>query len=356
MIGSLSVYRGKKIFVTGHTGFKGSWLISWLHTLGAEIKGYALAPEHSNGIYSVIGGNSLCNSIIADIMDEEKLTSEIVAFKPDFIFHLAAQPLVRLSYKKPVQTFGTNVTGTAHILNAVRSLDNPCSVVIITTDKVYENREWTYPYREVDALGGYDPYSASKACAEIVVSSFRQSFFNAGDFNTHKKAIASARAGNVIGGGDWSDDRIVPDIIRSLTAGKKINVRNPHAIRPWQFVLEPIYGYLLLGSAMSVEPEKFGGAFNFGPYSTDFMPVGQLVENAIRHWGSGEAEFPANENQPHEAGILKLDISKAIDTLNWTPKLSSSEAIEWTINWYKMAKDRCKSYTFDQIAAYHLLQ
>lgn len=355
MVQNLTIYKDKRVFVTGHTGFKGSWLISWLHLLGAEIKGYALAPENENGLYNVIQGDTLCNSVIADIRDEQRLTKELLEFKPDVVFHLAAQPLVRLSYKMPTYTFETNVSGTANLLNAIRLLDNPCSVVIITTDKVYENHEWTYPYREVDALGGYDPYSASKACTEIVVNSFRQSFFNTDDFAAHKKSIASARAGNVIGGGDWSEDRIIPDIIRSLAEGRKIGVRNPHAIRPWQFVLEPIYGYLLLGLALSTNPEKFSGAFNFGPFPNDFLPVEQLVKKSIECWGSGEFEFSENSAQPHEAGVLKLDISKAIDLLKWTPKLKSAEAINWTIEWYKKALDQSKTFTFDQITAYQLL-
>lgn len=355
MSGILSIYNGKRVFITGHTGFKGSWLMSWLHLLGAEIKGYSLAPEYSEGIYNIVQGSNLCSSIIADIRDEQKLINEITAFKPDFVFHLAAQPLVRLSYKKPTETFETNVMGTANLLNAIRLLDKPCSVVIITTDKVYENHEWTYPYREIDTLGGYDPYSASKACTEIVVNSFRQSFFNIKDLPSTTKSIASARAGNVIGGGDWSEDRIIPDIIKSLRAGTKVGVRNPLAIRPWQFVLEPIYGYLLLGAALTSDPAKFAGAFNFGPYPNDFLPVGQLVKQSIQHWGSGETDFPENKDRLHEAGILKLDISKAIDLLKWTPKLKSAEAIEWTIDWYKKEREQSKSFTFDQITAYQSL-
>jgi CDP-glucose 4,6-dehydratase len=353
MTENLSIYKDKKVFVTGHTGFKGSWLISWLHLIGANIKGYALAPENKNDLYHIINGDRLCNSVIADVRDEQRLTQELLAFKPDFIFHLAAQPLVRLSYKKPTETFATNVTGTANLLNAIRLLDNPCAIVIITTDKVYENQEWNYPYREVDALGGYDPYSASKACTEIVVNSFRQSFFNPNEFAKHKKSLATARAGNVIGGGDWSEDRIIPDIIRSLNQGSKIGVRNPLSIRPWQFVLEPIYGYLLLGSALSTDPKDFSGAFNFGPSPNDELSVEELVKHAINSWGSGTYEFPEQKNQPHEAEILKLDISKAIKLLGWKPNLDSSEAIRWTIEWYKQIKN--SNFTFDQIKNYEAL-
>lgn len=350
----LNVFRGKRVFITGHTGFKGSWLVSWLYRLGAEVKGYALAPEHKEGIYIRIDCDSICESIIADIRDGERLSMEISAFQPDFIFHLAAQPLVRLSYKKPVETFDVNVVGTANLLSALNKLNKACSVVIITTDKVYENNEWIYPYREIDTLGGYDPYSASKACTEIVVNSFRQSFFNLNKQDSHQKLIASARAGNVIGGGDWSDDRIIPDIIKYLSADQKVKVRNPSAIRPWQFVLEPLYGYLLLAASLEKNPQKFSGAFNFGPLPNDFLSVGQLVDNAIQVWGSGEFTLPELLNQPHEAGTLKLDISKAIEQLDWIPKLNSQEAIRWCIEWYKYSGD-IREYTFNQIEQFQQL-
>ena len=351
----LNVYRGKKVFVTGHTGFKGSWLISWLSALGAQVKGYALAAESENGIYRKIDGNSICESVIADIRDGEKLKKEINSFNPDIIFHLAAQPLVRLSYSLPIETFDVNVIGTANLLNAVRSLEGKCAIVVITTDKGYENHEWAYPYRETDGLGGYDPYSASKACTEIVVSSFRQSFFNVSNSEIHKKYIASARSGNVIGGGDWADDRIVPDIVKSLRADKKINIRNPNAIRPWQFVLEPVYGYLVLALSLLENPGKFSGAYNFGPLPNDFLSVQALVKQAIDVWQSGHYEVQTFDIQLHEAGILKLDISKAFDHLKWQPKLSSTEAIKWTLEWYKQNDQNVKSYTFDQIRRYQAL-
>lgn len=349
---SLNNFKGKKVFVTGHTGFKGSWLVAWLHLLGAKIKGYALQPEHESGIYQSIHADELCESIIGDIRDEKKLTDEILKFNPDYVFHLAAQPLVRLSYDKPVETFDVNVTGTANLLNAVRQLNGSCTVVVITTDKVYENLEWAHPYREVDALGGYDPYSASKACTELVVSSFRQSFFNTEKISDHGKVVASARAGNVIGGGDWSQDRIIPDIVKSLESGKTVSVRNPHAIRPWQFVLEPIHGYLLLALALDQNPVKHSGAYNFGPQFNDFLPVSALVETALKKWGSGNFEVPKLENQPHEAGILKLDISKAVDHLKWMPRLHSAEAIQWSIDWYKKDRNEKRDFTFDQIKKY----
>jgi len=238
-----NTYKGKKIFLSGHTGFKGSWMLTWLHQLGAEVRGYALTPENENDLYNLINGDKLCNSVIGDIRDKEKLVNTIIDFQPDFIFHLAAQPLVRRSYEMPLYTFEVNVNGTVHLLEAIRNLQKKCTVVIITTDKVYENQETDYAYREDDKLGGYDPYSASKAAAEIVVSSYRNSFFNPADYEKHKKAIATARAGNVIGGGDRAADRIVPDIIHALETGMPVIVRNPYAVRPWQHVLDPLSGY-----------------------------------------------------------------------------------------------------------------
>lgn len=352
----LDIFKGKKVFLTGHTGFKGGWLAAWLHLLGAEVKGYALGPEFDNGIYNTISGDSFCESVIADIRDEIKLDSEINKFNPDIVFHLAAQPLVRRSYAKPTETFDVNVLGTANLLNAIRGLNGKCVVVVITTDKVYENHEWAYPYREVDILGGYDPYSASKACTELVVNSYRQSFYNIANLVEHGKVVASVRAGNVIGGGDWSEDRIIPDIIRSLDSERKIFVRNPKAIRPWQHVLEPLYGYLLLAAELINDPLKFSGAYNFGPYPNDFLSVGELVDRAVEFWGSGQWTSPDAGNQPHEAGVLKLDISKAIDQLNWKPALNSSQAIDWTISWYKKDVVDRMDYTFEQINKYQSLR
>jgi CDP-glucose 4,6-dehydratase len=330
-----SIYKNKKVFLTGHTGFKGSWMLAWLHQLGANVKGYALAPENDSDLYNTIDGNSKNESIIADIRDKQKLENEIISFQPDFIFHLAAQPLVRLSYEIPAETFEVNVMGTVNVLDAVRKLTNHCSVVLITTDKVYENLEWHYPYRENDRLGGYDPYSASKASAELVISSYRNSFFNTNDYEIHHKSIASARAGNVIGGGDWAKDRIIPDIVRALQKNDKIQVRNPLAVRPWQHVLEPISGYLHLGLKMLKEPLKYNEAWNFGPNAEDNLTVGELTYKAIEIWGSGEMLTPKLNGQPHEAGLLKLDISKTVSSLNWKPKWNSETSITKTMQWYK---------------------
>ena len=332
-------FKGKKVFLTGHTGFKGSWLTAWLHLLGAHIKGYSLAPENTNDLYHAINGDVLNQSVIGDIRDAEKLKGEILAFKPDFIFHLAAQPLVRLSYEIPTSTFEINAQGSANLLDAVRFLNNKCIVVMITTDKVYHNIEQHYPYKEDDRLGGYDPYSASKAAAEIIIDSYRKSYFNPAYYNDHGKSISVARAGNVIGGGDWAKDRIIPDIIKALSHGKKIQVRNPLAIRPWQHVLEPLSGYLTLAAKQAVDPVAYTGAYNFGPYITDNLTVKELVEKAINYWGAGEAETYKQEKAVHEAGLLQLDISKAGKELNWHPIWDAGNAIEKTISWYRNLED-----------------
>lgn len=330
-----SYYKDKRVFLTGHTGFKGSWMLQWLHLLGAEIKGYALNPENDQDLFNVINGTILCDSVIADIRDKDRLEKEILDFQPDYIFHLAAQPLVRLSYRIPSDTFAVNAIGTAYVLDAVRKLSKPCVVVLITTDKVYENKEWHYPYRENDRLGGYDPYSASKACAELIISSFRKSFFNTERYAEHKKSIASARAGNVIGGGDWARDRIIPDIVRALSKGESIEVRNPNAVRPWQHVLEPIGGYLHLGTKMVDNPVKYSESWNFGPLAEDTLTVKNLVEIALTIWKSGEYHTPQYSSALHEAKLLKLDISKTINELGWQPKMNASKAIQWTIEFYK---------------------
>ena len=347
----LSYYKGKKVFITGHTGFKGSWLMACLHYAGAKVKGYALAPDY-DGLFKLLSPLQIAESIIADIRDRARLQKEIDSFHPDFIFHLAAQPLVRRSYEIPAETFEVNVTGTANLLEVVSKLPAKCTVVVITTDKVYENKEQHILYREEDALGGYDPYSASKACTELVVSSFRNSFFNTAKYKQHQKAIASARAGNVIGGGDWSNDRIVPDIVRSLQNKEGINVRNPSAVRPWQHVLEPLNGYLLLGALLDSTPALYSKPFNFGPLPEDHLSVKELVETTIKSWGSGNWIDGSDATQVHEAGLLKLDISRAKKELNWTPKLTASQAIEWTINWYKTQVQEQANYSFLQIKEY----
>lgn len=351
----LSYYKGKKVFLTGHTGFKGAWLMNCLQLAGASVKGYALVPEYGNGLFSLTAASSQIESIIADIRDKKRLEDEIVSFQPDFIFHLAAQPLVRRSYEIPAETFEVNAIGTANLLEVVNKLPSKCTVVIITTDKVYENKEQDILYNENDVLGGYDPYSASKACTEIIVNSFRNSFFNIKKYGQHQKAIASARAGNVIGGGDWSIDRIIPDIVRSLQHKKNIVVRNPAAVRPWQHVLEPLSGYLQLAVLLDKEPVSFSTAYNFGPLPGDHLTVKELVTTAIKSWGSGKWTDSSDLSQPHEAGLLKLDISRARKELQWTPKLSASQAIAWTIDWYKLAQNKQADFTIEQINHYFFL-
>jgi CDP-glucose 4,6-dehydratase len=344
-------YKGKRVFLTGHTGFKGSWLLNWLYLLGADIKGYAHAPINDFDLYNVIKGETMCDSITDDILNRNRLVDEIVSFQPDYIFHFAAQALVRLSYQIPSQTFAVNALGTAHLLDAVKLLKNPCHVILITTDKVYENQEWQYPYRENDRLGGYDPYSASKACAELVINSYRNSFFNISDYQQHQKAIASARAGNVIGGGDWAKDRIIPDIVRALKEQKIISVRNPQSIRPWQHVLEPIGGYLHLGTKLADNPVMFSDSWNFGPLLEDNLTVENLVKAALDIWGEGHYESPVQRDQLHEAGLLKLDISKAVNVLRWQPRYNAQTAIRKTLEWYKAYEsgEEIKTFTESQI-------
>lgn len=351
-----NTYKGKKVLLTGHTGFKGAWLLAWLHRLGAQVKGYALAPEQDNDLYRLIQGDTLCDSVIADIRDKEKLAQVVHDFQPDFVFHLAAQPLVRRSYELPLYTFEVNVNGTAHVLEAIRSLHNTCYVVIITTDKVYENHETGQAYKETDHLGGYDPYSASKAAAEIVVSSYRSSYFNPPGFGIHHhKAVASARAGNVIGGGDRAADRIIPDIIRALESGQPVLVRNPASVRPWQHVLEPLSGYLLLGAKLQQDPVRFASAWNFGPKEEDVLTVEELVKEALQVYGSGQYEAPPLTGQPHEAHLLHLDITKALQQMQWQPKWNAAAAIQQTIQWYKDARSTDAAVlTRQQIDQYQL--
>lgn len=346
-------YKGKKVLLTGHTGFKGSWLLTWLHDLGADVYGYSLAPENDNDLYQLIKGDTYCTSTIADIRNLAAFTEVVNNCQPDFIFHLAAQPIVRTSYVDPLYTFDVNCMGTAHVLDAVRKLEKPCSVIIITTDKVYENLEIDYPYKEEDKLGGYDPYSASKAAAEIVVSSYRSSFFHPGKYDQHKKDIASTRAGNVIGGGDRSKDRIIPDIVRAIETNEMLTMRNPNAVRPWQHVLEPLSGYLLLGAKMAAEPGRWSSSWNLGPAMNDSLTVKEVVEEAIAIWGQGRYQVLTTADQPHEAGLLKLDNTKATTQLGWIPKMNSKEAIRKTIEWYKnVTPATAAEYTKAQIHWY----
>lgn len=330
-----SFYQNKKIFLTGHTGFKGSWLLAWISSLGAIVKGYSLKPAYEDCLFNLIKNKIEFESEFADIRDKERLEKSILEFQPDIIFHLAAQPLVRRSYQIPSETFEVNVVGTCNVLEAVKKMEKKCTIICITTDKVYENKEQFYHYKEEDTLGGYDPYSASKAACEIAINSFRNSFFNREKYNQHQKAIISARAGNVIGGGDYSEDRIVPDIVKALQKNKVIDVRNPDAVRPWQHVLEPLDGYLKLAKIAFENYQSASNSYNFGPLKNDHLPVKIFVETAIKCWGNGEWRNTSNEANVHEAGLLMLDITKATTELSWHPKINSKQAIEWTMDWYK---------------------
>ena len=310
-------------------------LTSEMVNFGAVIKGYALAPENEINLYTVMNGDSMCESVIGDLRNREGLNKAVIDFQPDFVFHLAAQPLVRFSYEIPSETFEVNAIGTANLLDAIRLLDKKCNVILITTDKVYHNNEWEHPYKETDKLGGYDPYSASKACCELVIDSYKNSFFNLNEYNQHQKAIAVGRAGNVIGGGDWSIDRLIPDIAKALNANKEVVIRNPKAVRPWQHVIEPLFGYLELGVKLSSDPIKYAQAYNFGPNTHDALSVEEMVVKSITSWGLGTYKAEINSNNPHEAGFLKLDITKATTELNWKPVLNAHTAVELAINWYK---------------------
>lgn len=349
------IYSNKRVFLTGHTGFKGAWMLKTLSMLGAEVMGYALTPKNDFDLYNLLNGDELNRSVISDLRNRRTLTETITNFQPDFVFHLAAQPLVRLSYEIPSETFEVNAIGTANVLDAVKALKKQCHIVLITTDKVYHNEEWIYPYRECDRLGGYDPYSASKACTELVIDSYKNSFFNKKTYQDHQKSIAVGRAGNVIGGGDWAKDRLIPDIARALGENRRVIIRNPNAVRPWQHVLEPVIAYLLLGARLTADPIKFSTAYNFGPDATDTLLVSEMVKLAIESWGSGGFELQNSDKNPHEAGLLKLDISKAIEELNWRPKYIALQAIEKTVEWYKFYLNNpadIDKFTEDQIVEY----
>lgn len=328
-------WAGKKVLLTGHTGFKGSWLAIWLETLGAEVTGYALEPLTPNDNFVLSGIGSRINHHTGDLRDFERLRRLFDQTKPDIVFHLAAQPLVRLSYDSPKETYDINVGGTVNVLECCRLTESVQVVVNVTTDKCYENREWVWGYRENDRLGGYDPYSSSKACSELVTEAYRKSFFNPEDFARHGKSLSSARAGNVFGGGDWQVDRILPDCVRHLERGEPIIVRNPHAIRPWQHVLEPLSGYLLLAEKMYDKPTTYASAWNFGPEDSSFLNVGSLVDTVVNSWGSGAWEDRSVPGAVHEAHLLKLDITKAKALLGWAPVWKIDRAIDETIKWYR---------------------
>lgn len=348
-------YNGRKVLVTGHTGFKGSWLCMYLNYLGAEVIGYSLEPPTNPNLYSLCSIGSYVKSNISDIRDIESLLSVIDHEKPDIIFHLAAQALVRKSYTDPVKTYTSNVIGTLNLLEALRicGTEKHRVLVNVTTDKCYENKEWHWPYRENESLGGYDPYSSSKACSELVTAAYRNSFFNIKSYSIHKTAIGSARAGNVIGGGDWAEDRLIPDIVKAITDNRSIIIRNPESIRPWQHVLEPLTGYLTLGRELYFNAEKFIGAWNFGPDENDAKTVKWIVEYFCKKWPGSVFEIRGDSSM-HEATFLKLDCSKAHAILDWHPRWKLEKAIdsiiEFTLTW--QLKEGLKDLCFSQIEDY----
>ncbi len=323
-------YRNRRVLITGHTGFKGSWLAHWLLHLGAEVHGIALEPQPEERLFELLGLDQRVNNNFVDIRQYDALYKAYSAIEPEFVFHLAAQPLVRLSYAEPKRTFDVNVSGSVNVLECVRESHFTKVLVFVTSDKCYENHEWIWGYRENDPLGGNDPYSASKAAAEIIFHSYFNSFFMARD----GFGAASVRAGNVIGGGDFAMDRIIPDSVRALSAGQAITVRNPHATRPWQHVLEPLHGYLTVGMALGENPKKFSGSWNFGPETESVRDVASLTRTFIRVWGQGELHLPKLEGQPHEANLLHLNCDKARQMLKWRPVWDFETTIEKTAEWY----------------------
>ena len=329
-------YRGKRVLVTGHTGFKGSWLSIWLHQLGAEVIGVSLDPQTEKDNYVLSGiGSRVRADLRADIRDRAAMQKIFDEYQPEIVFHLAAQPLVRLSYETPIETWETNVMGTINVMEAFRHCESAKVAVLITTDKCYENRETNHAYTEDEPLGGYDPYSSSKGACEIAISSWRRSFMNPEAYAKHGKSVASVRAGNVIGGGDWSKDRIIPDCIRAIEAGEAIKIRNRHAVRPWQHVLEPLSGYMLLAKKMWEDPTGYCEAWNFGPEMESVVPVWDVATMLTEAYGEGTLEDKTEADAPHEANLLMLDITKAKTRLGWEPRLSTKEAIELTADWYK---------------------
>ena len=346
-----AAYRGRRVLVTGHTGFKGGWLVAWLNRLGAHVSGFALPAEPGPSLFASIDVAGWCEHVEGDIRDLAAFRAVYDRVRPEVVFHLAAQPLVRLSYSEPLATLATNVMGTAHVLDAVRSSGRSCVVVVVTSDKCYDNREWPHGYRETDPMGGHDVYSMSKGACELVVDSYRRSFFAGPEV-----AVASARAGNVIGGGDWARDRLVPDAVRALRQKAAVPVRNPRAVRPWQHVLEPLSGYLALGARLAAGDTAARSAWNFGPRVEETVAVGPMMDVFTRLWGDGARWVDASEaNAVHEAGLLRLAIDKAVTQLGWLPRLDLAGALGATVAWYKQADKSVatlRALTLEQITTY----
>ena len=350
-------WRGKRVFLTGHTGFKGSWASLWLQNLGAELTGFALPAPTKPSLFDEAQAARGMHSIIGDIRQLDALQNAMQAARPEIVLHMAAQPLVRYSYQNPVETYATNVMGTVHMLEAVRNTPSVRAVVNVTTDKCYENREWVWGYRENEPMGGYDPYSNSKGCAELVTAAYRSSFFNPQQHAQHGVALASVRAGNVIGGGDWAPDRLIPDIVQAFEQGHAARIRNPHAIRPWQHVLEPLRGYFTLAEHLYTQGADYAEGWNFGPNDEDAKPVDWIVQTMAQHWGTSASwKIDAGEH-PHEAHYLKLDISKARSRLQWHPALRLGDALQHIVHWYQQRRNGAdvRQLTLQQIQAYQTL-
>ena len=331
----VSGWKGRRVFVTGHTGFKGGWLALWLAKKGAQVRGYALEPPTSPSLFTTASVASAVEDVRGDILDYPKLEAALAEFHPEVVFHLAAQPILRRSYIDPLGTYAANVMGTAHVMEAVRKSVGVRAAISITTDKVYEDHDGPHPYRETDRLGGYDPYSSSKACAELVVAAYRSSFFPVDRLNEHGVAVATARAGNVIGGGDWSEDRLIPDLIRGFQTGQPVLIRRPNAVRPWQHVLEPLLGYIKLAEKLLTAPSQISASFNFGPGDDDAWTVEQIAAKLAGMWGNGASWYCDGAPTPHETHALKVDSSRARLEIGWTQHLAIEAALEWTMNWYR---------------------
>ena len=350
-------WKDKKVLLTGHTGFKGSWLSLWLQQLGANLTGYALQPPTSPNLFALTDVASGMTSLLGDIRDAMTMKDVVAEHQPEIVIHMAAQPLVRYSYENPIETFATNVMGTVNVLDAIRQTDSVRVVLCITTDKCYENREWEWGYREDEPMGGHDPYSASKGCAELVTAAYRRSFFTKEKEPCSSVAVASARAGNVIGGGDWAEDRLVPDILRAFIAEESCDIRNPSSMRPWQHVLEPLRGYMCLVENLWKNPVSYSSGWNFGPVENDARPVGWVVEHLADCWGAGADWKVEPGTHPHEAHYLKLDCSKARSKLGWEPRLPLERALHWTADWYRAYQrgDDLRRLTHKQIMDYEEL-
>lgn len=349
-----SFWQGKRVFLTGHTGFKGSWMSLWLADMGAEVTGFSRDIPTRPSLFEVAEVAARVRDLRGDIRDATALSAAISEAKPDIVIHMAAQSLVRTSYIEPTETIASNVLGTAHVLDAVRAAGSVRVVVIVTSDKCYDNREWVWGYRECDPMGGYDPYSASKGCAELITAAYRNSYFNHADYARHKVGVASVRAGNVIGGGDWAQDRLLPDVLRAFEAGRPVIIRNPHAIRPWQHVLEPVSGYLLLAQRLWDDGPAYAQGWNFGPNDDDTRPVGWIVEQMVSAWGEGVSWQLDESNHPHEAGWLKLDCSKAHAQLGWKPRWSLCQALDHIVTWHRawLAGEDMQKYCISQILSF----